>query len=158
MTVSTIAGRRFELAREQVTDVAADLLPEPLRDHYVVIEGRRFPPKQVLAAVTGLDRADFTTHQARRALQRLGLTVGRVTTVPQVPSARGREGWPHGGREAAALEPFRGQWVAQRGLDVLVAADDPKRVVAWLQQHDERAATVFRVPMTRTDTDTGRLR
>jgi hypothetical protein len=26
-----------------------------------LVRGRRFPPKQVLAAVTGLDRADFTT-------------------------------------------------------------------------------------------------
>lgn len=158
MTVSTIAGRRFELVRGQVIETAADLLPEPLRDHYVVIEGRRFPPKQVLAAVTGLDRADFTTHQARRALQRLGLTVGRVTTAPEVPPAPDGAGWPHGGRKAAVLGPFRGRWVAQRGLDVLVAADDPTHVVAWLQQHDQRGATVFRVPTSRTDTDSGRLR
>lgn len=64
----------------------------------------------------------------------------------------------HGGREAAALEPFRDRWVAQRGLEVLVATDDPKRVVEWLQQHDERGATVFRVPRSAADTDTGRLR
>ncbi|MGQ0717262.1 MAG: hypothetical protein ACT4NP_08080 [Pseudonocardiales bacterium] len=39
--------------------------PEPIREHYVVIGWRRYPPKQGLAAVTGLDRGDFTTQQAR---------------------------------------------------------------------------------------------
>ena len=32
--------------------------------------GRPFPPKQVICLATGLDRADFTTHQARRILTR----------------------------------------------------------------------------------------
>lgn len=47
-------------------------MPEPLRGHYVLVEGRRYPPKQVLSLATGLDRADFATHQARRTLKRLG--------------------------------------------------------------------------------------
>lgn len=158
MTMSTIAGRRIELDAAQVEAVAAELLPDPLRDHYVVVAGRRFPPKQLLAAVTGLDRADFTTHQARRALQRLGLVVGRVSTAPEPLPPDELRHWPHGGREAAALAPFRGQWVAQRGMEVLVAADDPRRVVAWLQQHDVRGATVFGVPNGPEDTDTVRLR
>ena len=38
------------------------MLPDPVREHYAVVHGRRYPPKQVLACVTGLDRADFTTH------------------------------------------------------------------------------------------------
>ncbi len=158
MAVSTIAGRRVELDASQVEAVAAELLPDPLRDHYVVVAGRRFPPKQLLAAVTGLDRADFTTHQARRALQRLGLVVGRVSTTQSSPTPEGLHTWPHAGREAQALAPFRGEWVAQRGLEVLVAADDPIRVVAWLQQHDVRGATVFRVPLGPVDTETALLR
>jgi hypothetical protein len=80
----TIAGRRFELDREAVERALTPELPEPLRDHYVVVAGRRYPPKQALAAVTGLDRADFTTHQARRILTRLGF-VGR-----RPPPAGGR--------------------------------------------------------------------
>jgi len=46
-----------------------------------VINGRRWPPKQVLALVTGLDRADFTTHQARRALTRLGFPAAAIALV-----------------------------------------------------------------------------
>lgn len=51
--------------------------PEPVKEHYVVVSGRRFPPKQVLGVVTGLDRADFTTHQARAVLRRIGFGVFR---------------------------------------------------------------------------------
>lgn len=57
----TVAGRRFMLEREQVEAAVADKLPEPLREHFVVVGGRRYPPKQVLEAATGVDRADFTT-------------------------------------------------------------------------------------------------
>ncbi|HMD25560.1 MAG TPA: hypothetical protein VKH61_15795, partial [Streptosporangiaceae bacterium] len=51
-----------------------------IHEHFVVINGRRWPPKQVLALVTGLDRADFTTHQARRALTRLGFPAARAAS------------------------------------------------------------------------------
>lgn len=57
-----ISGQRFELESRHITRTLSRALPEPIRDHYVVVGGRRFPPKQVIALVTGLDRADFTTH------------------------------------------------------------------------------------------------
>ncbi|MDQ3708285.1 MAG: hypothetical protein M3387_03090 [Actinomycetota bacterium] len=153
----TVAGQTFELERETFEHAVADALPEPLRDHYVVVSGRRFPPKQVLALVTGLDRADFTTHQARRILQRAGFVVGRVgaTTAAQAPL---RPDWPQEGREAESLRPFRGQWVAQRGLDVLVAANSPQRVVQWLNEHEQYDAVVFRVPLDEAESDALRLR
>jgi len=47
------------------------VLPDPVREHYVVVRGRRYPPKQVLACVTGLDQADFTRHEARRIRTRV---------------------------------------------------------------------------------------
>ena len=40
---------------------------------------------------------------------------------------------PHHGREADLLRPFAGRWVAQRGLEVLVAADTPQAVLEWLE-------------------------
>lgn len=48
-----IAGQPFALDADQVRQAVAGVLPEPLHEHYVVIDGRRFPPKQVIAAVTG---------------------------------------------------------------------------------------------------------
>jgi hypothetical protein len=63
-----------------------------------------------------------------------------------------REG-PYGGRQAAALAPYMGKWVALGGpLDVLVAADTPEEVLAWLARHNQRASGgMFRVP--RADED-----
>jgi hypothetical protein len=152
MPTMTVSGHKYDLDRPSVQEALQGALPEPIREHFVVINGRRWPPKQVLALVTGLDRADFTTHQARRALTRLGFTAARA----------GSSGGRHAGAVSAvvpspsaiaqaaplveALRPFIGLWVAVRGDEVLVAAPSPKEVVAWLAQHRQRAQSMFRVP------------
>jgi hypothetical protein len=141
----TIAGQALHLEREGVEQCLRPLLPDPVREHYVVVEGRRFPPKQVLSCVTGLDRADFTTHQARRILRRLGFVAARATHDPAAesdPSGRGES------PQAAALRPHIGKWVALASpTDVLVAADSPQDVLAWLARHERGADYgMFRVP------------
>jgi hypothetical protein len=138
-----ISGRKFRLDQDRVRDAVAHQLPEPLREHYVVVDGRRYPPKQVIAAVTGLDRADFTTHQARRVLTRLGFAAARHTPGPSRSPAAADSAHP--GSEAESLRPFIGRWVATRGPDVLVAADTPTQVVAWLNTYGQRADSMFRV-------------
>jgi hypothetical protein len=142
----TLAGESFDLDREQIESAVADVLPEPIHEHYVVVGGRRFPPKQVVSRATGLDRADFTTHHARRVLKRLGFIAARARTPVESPEPERRG--PYGGRQAAALEPYMGKWVAMSGpLEVLVAADTPQEVLAWLARHHRRAAFgMFRVP------------
>jgi hypothetical protein len=151
MSQFTISGEAYDLAAEDVESAVAPLLPDPVREHYVVVGGRRYPPKQVLAAVTGLDRADFTTHQARRILKRLGFAAARTGDAPGSAEAAG-DG-PHGGKQAAALAPFVGKWVALGSpVDVLVAADTPQEVIAWLARHERRAAYgMFRVPASDAD-------
>jgi hypothetical protein len=158
MPTMTVSGHEYDLDTRRVEAALQGALPEPIREHFVVINGRRWPPKQVLAEVTGLDRADFTTHQARRALTRLGFPAGRaaghrashaaISRAAVRPldasDARGREA-----HLAEALRPFVGLWVAVRGDDVLVAAPTPREVVAWLTQHGQRAQAMFRV----VDTD-----
>ncbi|MFL5797281.1 MAG: hypothetical protein ACJ77A_05030 [Actinomycetota bacterium] len=141
---ATIAQQGFDLDASDVELQLRNVLPEPLGDHYVVVAGRRFPPKQVISLVTGLDRADFNTHQARRILSRLGFTVGRRSREPASVSPD-RPG-PHRGREADLLRPFAGRWVAQRGLEVVVAADTPHGVLEWLERHNQKADAMFRVP------------
>jgi hypothetical protein len=154
MLTMTVSGHQYDLDPPAVEAALGGVLPEPIHEHFVVINGRRWPPKQVLALVTGLDRADFTTHQARRALTRLGFPAGRAagrgghhavrrpavepsppvaptTTAPTTP--------------AEALRPFTGLWVAVHGDEVLVAAASPKEVVAWLARHRQRAQSMFRV-------------
>jgi hypothetical protein len=139
-----IAQHEFAFDAEEVERQLRDVMPDPLGDHYVVVGGKRYPPKQVISLVTGLDRADFSTHQARRILSRLGFTVGRRSREV-VPPARDRPG-PHHGREADLLRPFAGRWGAQRGLEVLVAADTPQAVLGWLERHNRQADAMFRVP------------
>jgi hypothetical protein len=162
----TVSGRRYRLDESKVERALAGELPEPIRDHFVVIDGRRWPPKQVLSRVTGLDRADFTTHQARSILKRLGFPAGRrsQTSARRLARSPTSEASTTGGSSsvgtgrpvadlsgeqsslAEALRPFVGQWVALRGTEVLVTAPTPKQVVAWLTEHGQQAQSVFRVP------------
>ena len=89
----TVSGHKYELDRDRVQAALEGVLPEPIHEHFVVINARRWPPKQVLALVTGLDRADFTTHQARRALTRLGFPAARAagSRVRHVQAAQAAE-------------------------------------------------------------------
>lgn len=154
MPAFQIASQNVSLDRDLVEELLENVLPEPVREHYVVIRGRRFPPKQVVNVVTGIDRADFTTHQARRILRRLGFVAARkhrpVDGEPPAPEP----GLPHGGRQAEALRPYVGKWVALGEPDeVLVAADSLEQVVAWLVRHEQKASGVFRVPATRAEAE-----
>jgi hypothetical protein len=148
MPTFTLAGQPFDLDRDGVERAIDDVLPDPIQEHYVIVGGRRYPPKQVLSRATGLDRADFTTHHARRVLKRLGFVAARTGQVEAGSGATG-EG-PHGGRQAEALAPFAGKWVALTGpTEVLVAADAPQDILAWLARHERRAEYgMFRVPST----------
>ena len=140
----TVAGRTRTFEPEDVTRLVRDVLPDPIRDHFVVIDGRRFPPKQVVALLMEADRADFTTHHARRLLQRAGFSVGRLSRSDA--AAGTQPSTDRIAREAALLLPYRGRWVALRGERVLVATSQPQEAVAWLARHGEDADALFRVP------------
>ena len=152
---ATIASHPFDLTRERVEASMRGVAPEPIQAHYVVIGGRRFPPKQVIGAVTGLDRSAFISTQARRILERLGFTVGRLgsrasaarSTGPQPSAADERLA-----READLLRPYVGQFVAvdQGWSEVLASGPDPASVARALRLI-ERTGVVFQVP-----TDPGR--
>ncbi len=146
----TIAKRRFQLRADRVERALRQALPEPITSHYVVIGQRRYPPKQAISLVTGLDRADFTTHQARRILTGLGFPAGRRTGQANSKAPGNSRGTRSRGMRARptaeTLEPFIGQWVATKDADVLVAAPEPRTVVGWLAEHRQQADSMFRVP------------
>jgi hypothetical protein len=146
MTSFTIAGHAFELDHDRVERTADQVVPDPVREHYVVVRGRRYPPKQLLSLLTGLDKADFTTHQARRILKRLGFVAARLgrDLEPDEPMSPGSRL----DQQAAALAPFVGKWVALSGpTTVLIAADTPQEILAWIAKHEQRAPYgMFRVP------------
>ena len=150
----TIAGEEFELEPGKVEACLRTLLPDPVQEHYVVVRGRRFPPKQVISCVTGLDRADFTTHQARRILRRLGFVAARAAHEED-PAGAPADAGHRGGRQAEALRPHMGKWVALAGpTEVLVAANSPQEVLAWLARHERRAPYgMFRVPVSPADAE-----
>lgn len=146
-----IAGRRFSLRHADVVEALRDRDPEPIRSHYIVVGAQRFPPKQVISAVTGLDRADFTTHQARGTLLRLGFAAGR-RGVPGSRNDLRSTGGPATPADApndelaSRLRHLGGLWVAIKDEDVLHAAPTPRQLVSWLAEHGQSADTVYRVP------------
>jgi hypothetical protein len=74
----THGGKVYTLTRGQVVQAVRGVSPEPIRTHWVEINGVQYPVKQAFARVTGLDRLDFATNQARNHLRRLGFVVGRI--------------------------------------------------------------------------------
>ena len=145
-----VAGRRFDLTSRAVMAVLGDVDPEPIVTHYVVVGGKRFPPKQVIGELTGLDRADFTSHQARRTLMRLGFSVGR-RRLDAAPARSGRiiskqRGVASGEDLADQLRALAGQWVAVANGEVLHAAATPHELVSWLTRHGVAAQSMFRAP------------
>jgi 5-methylcytosine-specific restriction protein B len=73
-----IGKRRVELTKEKVVEVLKGLEPEPLRGrarYYVELEGKKYPVKQVMAAVTGLSKESFSTEQAVKVLRALSFEV-----------------------------------------------------------------------------------
>lgn len=64
---------------------------------------------------------------------------------------------PFGGRQADALRPFAGQWVATRDVDVVAHAPSLEELLEELRSSGRRADAVVKVP-TRGDVDVAGLR
>ena len=143
-----IAGHPFVLRSTDVVRAMQGVDPEPIASHYVVVGTRRFPPKQIISHLTGLDRADFTTHQARRTLIRLGFSAGRrpphTTGIRFEPARLQSTSAP--GALADRLRSLAGTWVAIRDDDILHSSESPRELVAWLSRHGQKADSMFRVP------------
>ena len=146
---ATIARHPFDLTRAQVEGTMRGVPAEAVRAHYVIVNGRRYPPKQVIAAVTGLDRSAFITTQARQVLERLGFTVGRLGSPPiasTTPDARTAAD-ARLEREADLLRPYRGEFVAvdAEWSEVIASGPDPgsvRRAIAAIG----RTGVIFQVP------------
>jgi hypothetical protein len=67
----------YSISRDDVIAAAKSEAPRRLNAYYVEIEGRRFPPKQLLRAATGTT-TPFVSAVAVTALQRLGFDVVRL--------------------------------------------------------------------------------
>jgi hypothetical protein len=130
-----VGGRELDLTANDVLDKMRNVEPEPIREHLVEIGNKEFPPKQVLAAVTGWDRQSFTTMEANRVLTRLGFSSHRI-------------GYRPGGSEHEELSPVeRRLFAAESALTVAqeaiaglanrVAKLEASRVTAEVQGQTE---------------------
>jgi hypothetical protein len=72
-----VNGRAIALTRAAVWEAMRGVVAEPVQTHSVLVEGTRYPVKQVFQEATGLDRLDFTSATARRNLTKLGFEVTR---------------------------------------------------------------------------------
>jgi len=109
MVRGVVGGREFDLTHDQVVRRMRDVEPEPIREHFVVIGEKPFPPKQALAQVTGWDRQTFTTMEAIRVLTRIGFVCqrrvdGRPVLVPEDPEGPGKQGTSTVDRRLSAME------------------------------------------------------
>ena len=71
-------GETHTLSRDDILRMAEREVPGKITAYFVEINGRRFPPKQLLRAATGT-RKPFNSANARSVLTRLGF---RVETIP----------------------------------------------------------------------------
>lgn len=53
-------------------------IPDPVRTHWVEIDGRRWPAKQAFEVATGIPRDAYISHTAVRLLARLGLATSDI--------------------------------------------------------------------------------
>jgi hypothetical protein len=72
----TVGGVEFELSASDVEERLRDVEPEVIRELYVEVKGIMFPIKQAFAHVTGMQRGNFTSHDAMRVFRKLSLRIG----------------------------------------------------------------------------------
>jgi hypothetical protein len=82
-----VGGRVLDLSLAEVAHKMQGVQPEPIREHLVELFGTVYPPKQVLATVTGWDRQSFTTMEAQRVLNRIGFICRRAGHSPDGQAA-----------------------------------------------------------------------
>ncbi len=146
-----MAGRVVILAAGDVRRALTGVAPGPIRDHYVEVDGQRYPVKQALAAAAGLDPADFTSQHARSLLRRLALPLGRLsgemTTSNRGPVGQRSDPGPSEPPERGErLRPYRNRWVALQRDHVMVDGDSFGDVLRWLRDQGRTADAVFLVP------------
>lgn len=76
--MATVGGRSFDEDADGVRRKMDGVQPEAIREHYTEVNGVKYPPKQVLAVVTGWERTSYTTMEAQRVLGQIGFVSHRA--------------------------------------------------------------------------------
>ncbi|MGZ4586802.1 MAG: hypothetical protein ACXVX9_03235 [Mycobacteriaceae bacterium] len=88
--MAIVGGRPFDWSKEEIEGAMRKHRPESIQKHVVEMLGTVFPPKQVVATVTGWDRTSFTTMEAQRVLTQAGFVCRRAGAT-----AAGQPAWVH---------------------------------------------------------------
>jgi hypothetical protein len=75
----------LHLDAASVRAAAEHLTPEPIREHWVMVDDRRYPPKQLVHAATGIARTSYNSRQALAALNRCGFTTSDIPSPRTAP-------------------------------------------------------------------------
>lgn len=70
----TFRGEEHWITKDDILAVSAKESPRRVNSYFVEIEGKRYPPKQLVRSATGTKQF-FDTGAAVRVLQALGFTV-----------------------------------------------------------------------------------
>lgn len=97
-----VGGRNFDESKESIEQKMRGAVPESIQKYIVEVNGMAYPPKQVLAHVTGWPRQSFTTMEAQRVLKKVGLACREADAHPG-----GRAGWVPNTAEAAETNTDR---------------------------------------------------
>jgi hypothetical protein len=71
----TLRGKTFKLDKDDFVKATKGLEPRPIQKYSVVVGGKRYPIRQVLAAVTKLPAIAITSQDAYRVLEQLGFAI-----------------------------------------------------------------------------------
>jgi len=71
----TLRGKTFEKRKGDFVQATRELEPGRVKKYSTVVNGKRYPIRQVLAAVTKLPAIAITSQDAYRVLERFGFTV-----------------------------------------------------------------------------------
>ena len=87
-----IAGRIYEITREDIINATKDILPKPFdgrNKYYIELQGLKYPIKQLVHLVTGLPyTGGFHAGDAQRILRRLGFSVCTLDVMEGVEPVR----------------------------------------------------------------------
>jgi hypothetical protein len=83
----TVSGYVLELDPVSARARLAGHPPEPIQVHWVELDGQRWPPKQALEVISGLQRSSYISHQALGVLRSLGFETSEWRATPRVSAA-----------------------------------------------------------------------
>ena len=71
----TLRGKTFEKRKDDFVKATKGLGPGRIKKYSTIVSGKRFPIRQVLAAVTNLPAIAITSQDAYRVLEKFGFAV-----------------------------------------------------------------------------------